>query len=105
MRENTGEDRYDIQRRQKATTHATLRAVAVAYLLYLAWTIVQDTMKGVSTIPGWLAWLVGIVFAASAVAFGFYTWRRYRQDLEAALLTKETEASTDGEAHNSTDCD
>ena len=103
MKLDTGENRYDFQRRQKATTHATLRAAAVAYLLYLAWTIVRDTIKGVSTSPGWLAWLTGIVFAAAAVAFGFYTWRRYRLKLQPAPPERKTEDSSGEETHEMTE--
>lgn len=77
---------YDIQKRAKAGTAATLRAVISVYVIYLGWTVLKGVLSGSSPVPVWVGWLVAIVFTAAAVAFGFYTWKTYLRDKEAARL-------------------
>ena len=77
MREQQFE--YDVQKRARAGTAATLRAVISLYIIYLAW-------NGSSPVPVWVGWLVAIVFTAAAIAFGVYTWKTWHRDLEAARL-------------------
>ena len=77
---------YDIQKRAKAGTAATLRAVISVYVIYLGWTVLKGVLNGTSPVPVWVGWLVAIVFTAAAIAFGFYTWKTWRRDLEAARL-------------------
>ena len=77
---------YDIQKRAKAGTAATLRAVISVYIIYLAWSVLKGVRNGSSPVPVWVGWLVAIVFTAAAIAFGFYTWKTYLRDKEAARL-------------------
>ena len=77
---------YDIQKRAKAGTAATLRAVISVYVIYLGWTVLKGVRNGSSPVPVWVGWLVAIVFTAAAIAFGFYTWKTYLRDKEAARL-------------------
>ena len=77
---------YDIQKRAKAGTAATLRAVISVYVIYLGWTVLKGVLNGTSPVPVWVGWLVANVFTAAAIAFGFYTWKTWRRDLEAARL-------------------
>ena len=77
---------YDIQKRAKAGTAATLRAVISVYVIYLGWTVLKGVLNGSSPVPVWVGWLVAIVFTAAAIAFGVYTWKTWRRDLEAARL-------------------
>ena len=77
---------YDVQKRAKAGTAATLRAVISIYVIYLAWTVLKGVLNGTSPVPVWVGWLVAIVFTAAAIAFGFYTLKTWRRDLEAARL-------------------
>ena len=77
---------YDIQKRAKAGTAATLRAVISVYVIYLGWTVLKGVRNGSSPVPVWVGWLVAIVFTAAAIAFGVYTWKTWRRDLEAARL-------------------
>ena len=77
---------YDIQKRAKAGTAATLRAVISVYVIYLGWTVLKGVLNGTSPVPVWVGWLVAIVFTAASIAFGFYTWKTWRRDLEAARL-------------------
>ena len=77
---------YDIQKRAKAGTAATLRAVISVYIIYLGWTVLKGVRNGSSPVPVWVGWLVAIVFTAAAIAFGFYTWKTYLRDKEAARL-------------------
>ncbi len=77
---------YDIQKRAKAGTAATLRAVISVYIIYLGWTVLKGVRNGSSPVPVWVGWLVAIAFTAAAIAFGFYTWKTYLRDKEAARL-------------------
>ena len=77
---------YDVQKRARAGTAATLRAVISLYIIYLAWSVLKGVRNGSSPVPVWVGWLVAIVFTAAAIAFGVYTWTTWRRDLEAARL-------------------
>ena len=82
-----GKLEYDIQKRARAGTAATFRAVVAGYIIYLGWKIA--TAEG-SSMPPLAAKLIGVAFITAALAFGVYTWKRWRLDLEAARLP-ETE--------------
>ena len=88
---------YDIQKRAKAGTAATLRAVISVYVIYLGWTVLKGVLNGSSPVPVWVGWLVAIVFTAGAVAFGVYTWKTYLRDREAARLPILPEEEKDGD--------
>ena len=89
---------YDVTKRTKATNTATLRAVVAGYLLYLGGSLLWDLLKGTSTLSPALAWTAGLGFIAAALAFGLYTWRTWRRELEAAKLPPpEAENETDTE--------
>jgi hypothetical protein len=77
---------YDIAKRARASNVATLRAVVAAYLLYLGGSLIWDMLKGKSTLSPAFAWIAGLGFIAAALVFGFYTWKRWRAELEAAKL-------------------
>ena len=76
----------------KDVTQVTLilRLACGAYLLYLAWKIATASGADASFSQP-VSLLIGGAFAAAALAFGWYTWRRYRADLKAAELTPEEE--------------
>ena len=84
MREQQFE--YDVQKRARAGTAATLRAVISLYIIYLAWSVLKGVRNGSSPVPVWVGWLVAIVFTAAAIAFGVYTWKTWHRDLEATRL-------------------
>ena len=67
-----------------------LRLVCGGYLLYLAWKIATASGADASFSQP-VSLLIGGAFAAAALAFGWYTWRRYRADLKEAQLTPEEE--------------
>ena len=77
---------YDIQKRARAGTAATLRAAISLYIIYLAWSILKGVQNGSSPVPVWAGWLAAIVFTAAAIAFGVYTWKTWHRGLEAARL-------------------
>lgn len=84
---------YDIQKRAKAGTRATLRAVVSLYLIYMAYLIVKALGKD-SPIPLPVGYGIAGIFVAAGIAFGVYTYRRYRIDLADARLTpKDPKAS------------
>ena len=88
---------YDIQKRAKAGTAATLRAVISVYVIYLGWTVLKGVLNGSSPVPVWVGWLVAIVFTVGAVGFGVYTWKPYLRDREAARLPVLPEEEKDGD--------
>ena len=82
---------YDIAERNKAGSIAALRVAVAVYLFYLGLSMIRDLLRGVSTMSPVFVWIVGLVFIAAAVAFGFYTWRRWRADVEAARFSARPE--------------
>ena len=85
---------YDIQKRARAGTAATFRAVVAGYIAYLGWKIA--TAEG-GSMPLLAARLIGCAFIVAAIAFGIYTWKRWRLDLEAARLPEDEETQEGGE--------
>jgi hypothetical protein len=88
---------YDVQKRARAGTAATFRAAVALYFLYLAWQIVRGVMDGTSSMSPVIGWIAGLGFVAAALVFGFYTWKRWRADVEAARLPPPAEADDDAE--------
>ena len=66
--------------RGRAMTIATLRAVVAGYLIYLGGSLIYGRLKGESDMIPWMAWFFGIFFILAGVAFGIYTWKRYKQE-------------------------
>lgn len=87
---------YDVQKKNRAALHGTLRGVVCVYLVFLAWQVVRGLPS--SAMPGWAGWCFAAVFAAAAAAFGLYSWNRYKKDLAGALLRPETEPGADEKA-------
>ena len=77
---------YDIQKRARAGTRATLRAVVALYIAYLGWSVIRGVREGTSTMAPWIGWTAGLVFIAAALGFGIYVLKRYRRELEEARL-------------------
>ena len=86
---------YDVQKRARAGTTATFRALISIYIIYLGWTVLRGVLKGSSPVPVWAAWLTAIVFTGASICFLVYTWKRYRKDLEAARIPKAAETEED----------
>ena len=89
---------YDVQRRAKAGTGATLRALVAGYLLYLAWQIVKGVRSGESSMNPAIAYAAAAFFTLTAIAFVVYLIRRWRADVEAARLPVKTEAADENAA-------
>jgi len=93
---------FDIQKRARAGTAATLRAVVAAYIVYLGWTVLRGVLNGTSPVPVWVAWLVAAVFTAGAIGFLFYTWKTYLRDREAArIVPRPDQLSEEGASEDS----
>ncbi len=89
MEKGTGQKlEYDVQKRAQAGLRATLRAAVAVYIIYLGYRLVSGESSGLQT-------AAGVFFIVAALAFGAYTWRRWRLDLEAARLPDETPAPAD----------
>ncbi len=96
---------YDVQMRARAGVAATLRALVTGYLLYTGWRIYKGSAGGSSSMPITTACIIALAFAAIAAAFGIYTFRQWRRDVEAARMPdpeddnyeQEAEGGSDGE--------
>ncbi|MBQ3702913.1 MAG: hypothetical protein II885_09160 [Oscillospiraceae bacterium] len=88
---------YDIQKRARAGTRATLRAVVAGYLIYLAWQIVKGVRTGITTMSHGVAYAAAAFFTLAAIAFVVYLVRTWRADLEAARLPMDEESRDGGE--------
>lgn len=91
---------YDVQRRARAGTGATLRALVAGYLLYLAWQIVKNVRTGETTMTPAVAYAAAAFFVLAAAAFVVYLIRHWRVEVEAARLpeTDSPQDSTEDEA-------
>jgi len=85
---------YNVFRKQQADLRALLRGAVSAYLLYLSWRLAVQGGDDPDFPPA-ARILIGVLFAAGAIAFGVYTWKRYRADRSAAELTDEELAEKD----------
>jgi len=81
---------YNVQQRAKAGTTATFRGVVALYIIYLGYSVIRGAGSESSSMPVWLAWGGGIFLIAAALAFGYYTWKRWHIDVEAARIKEET---------------
>ncbi len=84
---------YDIQKRARAGTSATLRACVSLYLIYLGYQIIRNALDGTTTMSLGLSLFFGGVLIAAALGFGWFILRRYRSDLEAARITPSAESA------------
>ena len=82
---------YDVQRRARAGTGATLRTLVAGYLLYLAWQIVKGVRAGETSMSPAVAYTAAAFFTVAALAFIVYLIRRWRKEVEAARLPAQTE--------------
>ena len=77
---------YDVQRRARAGTGATLRALVAGYLVYLAWQILKGVRSGETTMSPAVGYAAAAFFLLAALAFAVYLVFRWRRDVEAARL-------------------
>lgn len=77
---------YDVQRRARAGTNATLRALVAGYLVYMAWQILKNVRSGETTMTPAVGYAAAAVFLLAAAAFAVYLIRRWRIEVEAARL-------------------
>ena len=89
---------YDVQRRARAGTGATLRALVAGYLLYLAWQIVKGVRSGETNMPPALAYGAAVFFTLAAIAFVVYLIRRWREEVKAARLPADEVGQEDENA-------
>ena len=88
---------YDVQKRAKAGTRATLRAVVALYLMYLGSELLRTVGDEASAFPSWAGWLFGLLFIAAGTVFGAYTWQRYKKEREEARLLPPEESEEEEE--------
>ena len=83
---------YDVQKRARAGTKATLRGVVALYVAFMGYRLLRSArLAEESTMPIDLRWGFGLGMIAAALIFGVYIWKRWRADVEAARLPKDGE--------------
>ena len=82
----------------KAVNRAVLRGVIAGYLVYLGGSLLYDLIKGTSSLSPLVGWTIGPLFVIAGVAFGFFTWRRWKTD------EREVQAKAD-KARDAEGCD
>ena len=85
----------DTAGRARALNLATLRAVVAAYLLYLGVSTLVSLAKGESSLSPLFGWSIGILFTGSALAFGWYTWKRWRTEQDVSGSVQPSEPDSD----------
>ena len=69
----------DAARKTRAGNRAALRLAVSAYLLYLGYSILRDTVTGTSAMYPALGWIAGVVFIVAGALFGRYSWKRWKE--------------------------
>lgn len=98
MDEEKKQPRDFVKLRSRAAVSASVRAIAAGYLAYLAWQIVRSAGAEDSSLPPWVSWTAGVLFAAIAALFGYFAWKQYRAEMKAAEPTAEEKAALDAAA-------
>lgn len=80
---------YDTEKRSRADKAAVLRGVVAGYLVYLGYMIATNKNTDMSPV---FAKVLGGAFILIALVFGFYVLKRWRSDVEGALLSDEEKA-------------
>ena len=87
---------YDVQRRARAGTSATLRALVAGYLVYLAWQIVKGVRSGETSMSPAVGYTAAAFFLLAALVFAVYLIRRWKKEVEAARLPADREEAPQG---------
>ncbi len=85
---------YDPATMGKAMSGMALRVIVSAYLVYLAWKILSETLNGGSPIPAWGAWLIFLLFVGAAAYFCVYAWKRYKKELKSADISADSQTES-----------
>ena len=88
---------YDVQRRARAGTSATLRALVAGYLVYLACQIVKGVRTGETSMSPAVGYTAAACFLLAALVFAVYLIRRWKKEVEAARLPADREEAPHGE--------
>lgn len=88
---------YDVQRRARAGTSATLRALVAGYLVYLAWQIVKGVRSGETSMSPAVGYTAAAFFLLAALVFAVYLIRRWKKEVEAARLPAAKGEAPQGE--------
>ena len=92
MNEEKHQLEYDVQKRARAGTKATLRGVVALYVVFIGYRLIRSArLAEESTMPVGLRWGFGLGMIVAALIFGVYILKRWRVDVEAARLPKNGE--------------
>ena len=85
-------------KRNRAGGFFALRLAAAAYLAWLGIDLLRSYLAGGSGLSPALAWGFGLAFPLAGLAFGIYSFRRYRRETAEAEDPPEQNRNTpDGE--------
>ena len=82
--------------KNRSVNFFALRLAVAAYLAYLGFDLLRAFLAGGSTLPAAAAWGCGLGFMAAGLAFGVYSFLRYRREKAAEEKAEETD-KTPGE--------
>ena len=68
-------------KRNRAGGFFALRLAAAAYLAWLGIDLLRSYLAGGSGLSPALAWCFGLAFPLAGLAFGIYSFRRYRREI------------------------
>ena len=85
-------------KRNRAGGFFALRLAAAAYLAWLGIDLLRSYLAGGSGLSPALAWGFGLAFPLAGLAFGIYSFRRYRRETaEADPPSEKTEEKEENE--------
>lgn len=79
-------------------TRTTLLVLAGAYLLYLAWEMLNTMRKGGTEMQSWLSIVFIVFFTLAGLGVFVLTWRARRQEKEQQDIEKKN-GSQEDETH------
>lgn len=91
MFDRNKKSQYDQQLMNRAITSAVLRIVVAAYIIFIAYNVINGTRSEDSSIPAWAGMLIGGLFMAAAAGFIIYSIRSFLKARENARLDPDAE--------------
>ncbi|MCM1061129.1 MAG: hypothetical protein NC452_12695 [Eubacterium sp.] len=83
---------YDKALKNRADRKVFFRMLVAVVLLYMAWKI-PSLAQSDPTFPLGLGWGISVLFAAAAIVFLIYAWKKHTSDRKEAEITMDEEKS------------
>ena len=76
---------------RNSKARSSLLGLAGAYLVYLAWSMIESMQKGESTMAPWLSVVFAAFFGLAGIAVLIYAWRDWRKADQNEAKDENTE--------------